>query len=230
MDHNQAVRLMATERYLLNEFTPELKEEFEEHFFGCPECALDVRMGAALIAHGPSLVNRPESGESVVTTTPTRPGWFGWLRPAIVLPAMAILLAVIGFQNFVVRPRMEDTIAHLNQPQVLASAYLSTGDTRGASRSVVTTREGTPFILFVDVPGESPSASFVAELYSPAGAKEWSLQISAETVEAAHGTLPIRVSLAHNQPGAYVLVLRKSGNSGGEGTEIGRYPFELQFR
>lgn len=231
MDHNEAVRLMATERYLLNEFTPELKEEFEEHFFGCRECALDVRLGAALVAHGPVLIDTPESVESPLPATiPSKPGWFGWLRPVIALPAMAILLAVIGFQYFVARPRLGDTIAHLTQPQVLASAYLSSGDTRGANRPVVTARPGTPFVLFIDVPGENRSASYVAELYTPAGVKEWSLQISPESVEAASGTLPIRVSLAHEQPGSYVLVLRRTGANLAESLEVGRYPFELQFQ
>ena len=58
MDHSEAVRLMATERYLLNEFTPAQKEEFEEHFFGCQECALDVRMGAAPRRSTPLLCSR----------------------------------------------------------------------------------------------------------------------------------------------------------------------------
>ena len=31
MDHNQAIKEMAAERYLLNELTPELRDAFEEH-------------------------------------------------------------------------------------------------------------------------------------------------------------------------------------------------------
>jgi hypothetical protein len=230
MDHNEAVRLMATERYLLNEFTPEQKEEFEEHFFGCQECALDVRMGAALIEHSPALVDAPAAAEPQVVTTPSRPGWFGWLRPAMVLPAMAILLAIIGLQQFVVRPKLNDTIASLKQPQVLASAYLSSGDTRSANRPVITAHPGTPFVLFIDVPGSSRSASYRAELYSPTGVKEWSLPITPEAVETAHGTLPIRISLSRNPSGLYVLVLRDSGTNGSKELEIGRYPFEVQFQ
>ena len=49
MDHTEAVQLMATERYLLGELSAEQREAFEEHFFECYECALDVRAEAAFI-------------------------------------------------------------------------------------------------------------------------------------------------------------------------------------
>ena len=42
MDHSEAVRLMATERYLLGEMSPDVREAFEGHLFECEECALDV--------------------------------------------------------------------------------------------------------------------------------------------------------------------------------------------
>jgi hypothetical protein len=228
MDHNEALRLMATERYLLEELTPAQRDEFEDHFFGCRECALDVRMGAALIANTPGAMQQEAAPKAIAKQPPRRHEWFGWLRPAITLPAMAILLAVIGVQYFAVRPGLESRIAQLEQPQVLGSAYLSSGQTRG-SVPMVTAPRGAPFVLFVDVPGEGGAASYVAELYGPAGEKEWSLPISAQTVEAAHGTLPISVTPAHEEAGAYVLVVRNS-EVGGTGAELGRYPFELQLR
>ena len=43
MDHQEAVRQKATERYLLDELDPELRDQFEEHLFDCQDCALDVR-------------------------------------------------------------------------------------------------------------------------------------------------------------------------------------------
>ena len=49
MDHGDAVRLKATERYLLNELDPEQLDQFEEHLFDCPDCALDVRAAAMLV-------------------------------------------------------------------------------------------------------------------------------------------------------------------------------------
>ena len=49
MDHTDAVQQMTAERYLLEELTPEERNRFEEHAFDCPECALDLRAGAAFV-------------------------------------------------------------------------------------------------------------------------------------------------------------------------------------
>ena len=37
MDHDTAIRIQAAERYILEEFPPEERAEFEEHFFECPD-------------------------------------------------------------------------------------------------------------------------------------------------------------------------------------------------
>ena len=49
MDHHQAIQLTAVEKYLLEELPPELRDEFEEHFFDCQECATDLRATAGFI-------------------------------------------------------------------------------------------------------------------------------------------------------------------------------------
>ena len=49
MDHNEALRLHAVEKYVLGELPPSLRDEFEEHFFECQECALDVRAAAEFV-------------------------------------------------------------------------------------------------------------------------------------------------------------------------------------
>ena len=51
MNHQEAVEQRAAERYLLGEFSPPERGEFEEHFFGCQECAGEVRAGAAFTAN-----------------------------------------------------------------------------------------------------------------------------------------------------------------------------------
>ena len=49
MDHNEALQLQAAEKYVLGELSPPLRDEFEEHFFECQECALDVKAAAGFV-------------------------------------------------------------------------------------------------------------------------------------------------------------------------------------
>ena len=51
MDHETAVQLQAAERYVLEEFSPKERADFEEHFFGCPGCADEVRSATILAAN-----------------------------------------------------------------------------------------------------------------------------------------------------------------------------------
>ena len=229
MDHSESIRMMAAEKYLLGELTPELREQFEEHFFECQECALDVRAGAALVEHSKVVLSEPVavSGLSRPSLVPARAGWFGWLRPAFVVPILAVLLAAIGYQNLVTYPKLKDEAAMVNRPQILASASLINANTRGAGRTVVTAQPGEPFLLFVDIPAEARFSSYIAELDGPAGNSEWSLTIPAEMTK---DTVPIRVPAAHRGPGMYALVVRGVDSTDGKHIEIGRYPFVLQIR
>ena len=109
MDHGESIRLMAAEKYLLGELTPELREQFEEHFFDCQECALDVRAGAALVEHSKVVLSEPVAVPPlrVPVAAPTRAAWFAWLRPALVVPILAALLVVIGYQKLVTYPQLK---------------------------------------------------------------------------------------------------------------------------
>ncbi len=49
MEHQQATQLMAVEKYLLQELGPEVRDQFEEHFFDCQECATDLGATAAFM-------------------------------------------------------------------------------------------------------------------------------------------------------------------------------------
>ena len=49
MDHEVVVRQKLTERYLLGELDGQAREEFEEHYFDCPDCAVDVHAAAGRV-------------------------------------------------------------------------------------------------------------------------------------------------------------------------------------
>ena len=49
MEHLQAIQLKAAERYVLGELPSDLREQYEEHFFDCAECAEALSVAAAFV-------------------------------------------------------------------------------------------------------------------------------------------------------------------------------------
>jgi hypothetical protein len=49
MDHEDAVRLQAAEKYVLGELAQELCEAYEEHYFDCQQCATAVIATATFV-------------------------------------------------------------------------------------------------------------------------------------------------------------------------------------
>lgn len=225
MDHDVVVRQRMTERYLLGELDADARDEFEEHFFDCPDCALDVRAGALFVEQSKVVLAEKAQSNSAglpVTAIPAKPGWFGWLRPAVAAPVMALLLAVIAYQNLVTHPRLQKA---LNSPQVLPWASVNVG-TWGSGGPVISTRPGKGFLLFVRIPPDGSYSHYVADLYNPAGKLEWSLTIPASS---AQDQWPVQVPGADRAAGNYILVVR-GVTAAGESQEVGRASFELQIQ
>ncbi len=222
MDHKDAVRLRATERYLLNELDPDQLDQFEEHLFDCPDCAIDVRAAAMFVEQSKNVLAAEGTTVLAQAAIPVRQSWFSWFRPALAVPAMAVLLAVVGYQNLVQLPAMKSASL---LPQLMPSASINIA-TRGAT-PVISARKGQDFSLLVDLPPDNGSSSYLADLYNPAGKIEWSLAVSAEAV--ANDSLSVRVPGTQRQAGIYVLAVRGVPRDGNNPSEIGRHPFELRL-
>ncbi len=48
MDHNEAIQLQAAVKYVLGELSPVQRDDYEEHYFDCAECAIDIKALAKL--------------------------------------------------------------------------------------------------------------------------------------------------------------------------------------
>ena len=224
MDHDQAVRTKVTERYLLNELDPELRDQFEEHLFDCQDCALDVRAAAMFVEQSKAILSERPATVPVRAPVPVSKtsGWFAWLRPAFAVPVLALLLAVVGYQNFVMVPRLRMAA---NTPQVLPWASINVS-TRGATPTQVSARSGEGFNLLVSIPPVNRYTFYKFELYNPAGKLEWSRTIPAESAEE---TRSIYIPGANRTQGIYALAVQ--GITGtGESSDLGRYPIELQIQ
>lgn len=224
MDHNAVVREKMTERYLLNELDPGIRDEFEAHFFDCPECALDVRAGAEFVAQSKTIL--ADDAETLPLARhvpePVKRAWFFWLHPAFAAPALAILLAVIGYQNLVTYPRLQSA---LQKPHVLAWASVNIG-TWGAGGPTITVPQGQAFLLFVRIPPDPACTRYTADLYNPAGNLETSLAIPANV---GQDEWPVLVPGASRQAGTYTLTVRGT-TAAGESKDLGKTSFALQIQ
>jgi Putative zinc-finger len=227
MDHEAVVRQKMTERYLLNELAPEARDEFEEHYFDCPDCAADVHAGALFVEQSRVVMGVEQRGAilserlaavpaRVPVSVPARPGWFGWLRPAFAVPVLALLLAVIAFQDRTNR-FLRQTV---DSPQILASAVVNV-NVRGNEPIAVPAHAGQPFELSLNVPPDSRFASYKLDLYSPQGKLEWSRTVLA----AGEDTLSLYVPGSDPVPGTLAVYGIRTN---AEREDLGRYPIELQ--
>jgi hypothetical protein len=239
MEHTQAIQLKAAERYVLGELPSDLREQYEEHFFSCMECAEEVNLAAAFVensraAMGSEPTTPPVRLPVVVAQRPATSGWFGaFLRPSFAVPVFAVLLMLAAYQSFLVIPRLKGTATRSAgalasaAPQTLASYSLITADSRGGEQLTVSVAPGQPFSLYFDIPPDGHYSSYSCVFENSAGKVEYSLNISAEQAKNAVQLLIPASSLG---TGKHVLVVRGLGtqdDAAGSGTEVARYPFTL---
>ncbi len=151
MDHNQSATLMAVEKYLLDELTPEVRDEFEQHFFDCQECATDLRATAAFMAAARQEFKTnpvPKPGGAAKGKSLLAPFW----PSALVWSALAASLLVIAYQNLAVFPHFKTEIAELKAPEILPVVSLVGGNSRGGQTPEASVAAAHPFLLSVDIP------------------------------------------------------------------------------
>jgi hypothetical protein len=224
MEHEVVVRQQMTESYLLGELQDKDREEFEAHFFDCPECARDVRAAALfveqskmLLAEQPSASTHPAPLREAKSRSNS--GWLSWLRPAFAVPALALLLAVIGVQQYRLQHKQVG-------PQLLPLASINIG-TWGASEAHDQIELAAPnqsFLLLVKIPPDN-CPEHTAELYNPAGKPEWSLTFPTNPGQDQ----ALQVPGALRAAGTYKLVVN-GVTSQGVSTPVGQALFDVKIR
>jgi hypothetical protein len=220
MDHYQATQLTAVEKYLLDELPPELRDEFEEHYFDCQDCATDLRATAGFIdAAKRELKVNPVKPASVIRSK--SPRGLLW-QSALAWSALAASLLVIAYQNVVVYPRFKTEIAELRAPEILPQVSLLSGNSRGGQAPLAAAGTGQPFLLLVDIPAEDRFASYTCLVYSPSGALAWRVEVSPQQ---AKDTVSIRVPSSPKASGEYTMTVQ--GNMAGSAVDLAHYRFKL---
>jgi hypothetical protein len=211
MDHNEAVRLQAAEKYLLGELPREQHAAFEEHFFDCSACAEEMKATAAFMESARQVYREqvPETVEvkGLVPASPTARGWFAWLRPAFAIPVFAALLLFIGYQNGVTIPNLKQASPGVVIGEGAKSFSLLSADSRGegtsAPKIVVGSRED--FRLEVDMPGNSLTG-YSCQIQDESGKVLASFTVSSEE---AKNTVTRIIRGGSLKPGRYTIAIFK---------------------
>ncbi len=229
MEHQDAIRLGAVEKYLLGELPTPQRDEFEAHFFDCQECAAELGMTANFLA-----IARKELKDGNLRRAAHRTPKRSWLeliaRPAVLTPAFGLLLAVVVYQNSFVLPRLNGQVAQLRQPGVVTMVSLIGSNSRGRAGPPVSASADQPVLLALDIPGTRPYPSYACVLIDASGTVVWRAPVS---TAQAQDTVSISVPAGALRAGAYTLVVQGiesqgPGNySGPKAADLARYQFVL---
>jgi anti-sigma factor RsiW len=218
MDHNEAVRLQAAEKYVLGKLPKEQHAAYEEHYFDCPACAEEIKATVTFMESARQVV-REENPQVIdekrlVSAARTTGGWFAWLRPAFAVPIFAALLLFIGYQNSVTIPGLQQSLARIPVAEVVRSFSLMSSASRGEGPSPQPIRVGAyeDWQLDVDPPGNSASG-YVFQIQNESGKDLATFNVS---TEVAKNTVPVKIRGGSLQPGKYTFVIFKGQTQPGE--------------
>lgn len=213
MEHNDAVRLQAVEKYILGELSPAVRDEFETHYFDCAVCSFNLRAGVAFAAG-----TRQFFAEAPARAKREPPaGWFSWLKPMIAVPVMAALLVVIGYQYSVGTQR--------SAPPVGTWYSLVESNVKGPAGQTLNVFQGKPFSVFFDITATPKSADsvFLVELVDPAGRTVSNAVVSAQAAQK-----PVLYNVpTPSREGEYNLII--SDKSAGATIPAGKVSFTVAF-
>jgi hypothetical protein len=207
MDHNEAVRLQAAEKYLLGELPKEQHAAFEEHYFDCSACAEEMKTTIAFMESARQVarldVLQIAEQKRLAPKAPKNGSWFAWLRPAFAVPVFAALLLFIGYQNEVTIPRLEQAPSSVIIGEDSRSFSLLSADSRGGSEVKFAVGAHEDFRLDVDMPGNSPSG-YLCQIQNESSKVLASFTVSAEE---AKSTVTRIIRGGSLRPGKYTLVI-----------------------
>ncbi len=230
MNHEESVKEMATERYLLDELSPELREAFEEHMFECPECAMDVRAGNLFLDEAKAQLpeispGAKEKAANGVRREARKPWWSWFTVPAFAAPVFAALLALVAFQNLSTIPTLRSAAT---EPRIVPWSSLHAG-TRGTEATIVQADPKQGAVVLIDLPAQSGYTSYAVDLYDPQGKRFWTHTVTASSDNnAGAGTLSLLIPGMGLQQGSYTLNIAGISPQGAR-TELGRRVLDVHF-
>jgi len=230
MDHNQAIQLQAAVKYVLGELSQVQREEYEEHYFDCAECAVDLQALATFADTTREVLRQEKANVLAAEPVPARGGWLRWLQPVTAVPVFAALLLVIGYQSFIAIPQAKKE-ATPGASLFLFNSYPLRGvNTAGEEGRTLSIQPDEAFFLNFDFVPTRSFDSYIGQLEDANGRVLLRSKIAGGNAnQEAH--LPVAAGTLH--PGKYVLAFYGDPDGGGKinpQNDAGRLPFTVEFR
>jgi hypothetical protein len=226
MDHLEAKRLHAAEKYVLSELSADQRDAYEEHYFDCAECAEDVKATLAFVTAGRE-VFREEPAPVAPKELAPRSRWTSWLRPMIAIPAMAVLLLVIGYYSRTSKPQIGVITAPGQTILSSPSFGLRGGDRLENEKTIVQVHGNDSVQLHFDfVPSQVQNfSSYSGELRDSASRALLQFDIPPDRVNKEVNLI---VPSGLLRPGDYTLTVFGRDSSSAAKISVAKFSFAVQ--
>ena len=213
----------AAEMYVLGELSGDLREQFEDHYFDCAECSLDVRAAAAFIAASKEVFHEAPTPVAVALGEKHKVlGWRAWLKPLIAVPAVAALIVMTVYEGRNLRRATPETPAAAEQNLVASADYgLRGGDREADENTVVNVRGNQAFGLRFDFTPSQIFGKYLGEVRDEAGRTLIQVAIPADKINKE---VKLVVPGGKLRPGNYVLWIY--GEAGAKSV-VSKYAFTV---
>ena len=216
LDHLKATKRNVADRYVLGELSQAQREEFEEHYFECVDCAEDVRAFLAISSNSRSvLVDVPDYEEPAAGRGRTRMGWFqallSWRPPAVYAMAPALGLLALTLTTTYQSMTLRSQLVAQSVPQ-----FALRPDARGDEGEISVQPSGNFLVLAADVPGVSRVVKWQIRRFG----SRTPLMNETASAPPPGASLSLLIPASKLGTGQYVLAVRPDGTSQETGSEI----------
>jgi hypothetical protein len=228
MNHEESIKTKAAEKYLLQELPLSEREAFEMHYFGCLECAEEVRLGFQFRETAIAVFSEDAQPARQAARPARRSAWlswFAWAEPMRLVPVTACLAVALfsGYQNVVEMPALRARMSQLEKPQVLPATLVLAPSSRASVRSIAVPPAARFFPLLLATGALPPAERYQCDLRSESGKTIWMVPVPTLDADA---TLNLLIPTSGVPAGYYDAVLL--GRTGNATTELEHYHFAVR--
>lgn len=219
ISHEQAIKNMMAERYLLGELSDDERDAYEAHLFDCQTCFAQVKAGTEFVGH----IRR--IGEEIPVATRVRPAGFlaslmAGLRQPMAAGALALCALAVGLNIY-----QYSELSRTKGP-ALERSYVLTGIAHGGGDvNLIEVPAGSSLSLSLEYTPRGEFTAYGVMILSESGTTKTSLLIPRDQVD---GMAKLAIPANSLSSGKYSIIVWARDNDGKE-SQLASSPFELRF-